>query len=174
MGEIKQINIKNRTYYFYNDIINLDEFDESKIKVDKKSFNDIDMYHLGYEYKKKITECNEINSVNPLYLRITDMKGQFKKGKNDNVLYLIIFGDENVLRIFANIWKSIRAKIEENTGGIVQYDKDYMKIKFESNDNLPTDNIVNMHQVTIIIRSVFAQNDKFYPQLFLDDALYNI
>ena len=49
-----------------------------------------------------------------------------------------------------------------------------MKIKFESNDNLPTCNIVDMHQVTIIIRRVFAQNGKFYPQLFLDDALYNI
>ena len=73
-----------------------------------------------------------MNSVNPLYLRITDMKGQFKKGKSDNVWYLIIFGDENVLRIFANIWKSIRGKIEENTGGIVQYDKDYMKIKCET------------------------------------------
>ena len=69
----------------------------------------------------------------------------------------------NVLRKLANIWKSIRAKIEENTGGIVQYDKDYMKIKFESNDNLPIDNIINMHQVTIIIRSGFAQNGKFYP-----------
>ena len=69
---------------------------------------------------------------------------------------------------------STRAKIEENKGGIVQYDKDYMKIKFKSNDNLPTDNIVNMHQVTIIIRSVFAQNGKFYPQLFLDDALYEL
>ena len=63
MREIKQINIKNRTYYFYN-IINLDEFDGSKIKVDKNFFNDIDIYYLGYEYKKKITECNEINSVN--------------------------------------------------------------------------------------------------------------
>ena len=115
-----------------------------------------------------------MNSVNPLYLRITDMKDQFKKGKSDNVWYLIIFGDENVLRIFANIWKSIRAKLEKNASGIVQYDKDYMKIKFESNDNLPTDNIVNMHQVTIIIRSVFAQNGKFYPQLFLDDALYEL
>ena len=102
------------------------------------------------------------------------MKGQFKKGKVDNVWYLIIFGDADILRTFSNIWKSIRATIEENTGGIVQYDKDDMKIKFESNDNLPTDNIVKMHQVTIIIRSVFAQNRKFYPQLFLDDALYNI
>ena len=49
MGEIKQINIKNRTYYFYNDIINLDKFDGSKIKVDKKSFNDINIYYRGYE-----------------------------------------------------------------------------------------------------------------------------
>ena len=174
MRELKQINIKNQTYYFYNDIINLDEFNGSKIKVDKKNFNDINIYYLGYEYKKKITECNEINSVNPLYLRIIDMKGQFKKGKGDNVWYLIIYGDADVFRNFANIWKSIKAKIEENTGGIVQYDKDYMKIKFESNDNLPIDNIVNMHQVTIIIRSVFAQNDKFYSQLFLDDALYKL
>ena len=102
------------------------------------------------------------------------MKGQFKKGKGDNVWYLIIFGDADVLRKFANIWKSIRAKIEENTGGIAQYDKDYMKIKFKSNNNLPTDNIVNMHQVTLIIRSVFAQNGKFYPKLFLDDALYEV
>ena len=78
-----------------------------------------------------------------------------------------------VFNNFANICKSIRAKIEENTGGIVQYDKDYIKIKLESNDNLPTDN-VSMHQVAIIIRSVFAQNSKFYTQLFLDDALYEL
>ena len=54
MGELKQINIKNRTYYFYNDVINLDESDGSKIKVDKKNFDDIDIYYLGYEYKRKM------------------------------------------------------------------------------------------------------------------------
>ena len=171
MGEIKQINIKNRTYYFYNDIINLDEFDESKIK---KMLDNIDIYYLGYECKNKITECNEINSVNPLYLRIKDKKVQFKEGKSDNVWYLIIFSDADVLRKFANIWKSITAKIEENAGGIVQYDQDYMRIKFESNDNFSTNNIVNMHLVTIIIRRAFAQNGKFYPQLFLEDALYEL
>ena len=46
-----------------------------------------------------------------------------------------------------------------------------MKIKFESNDNLPTDSIVNIRLVTLIIRSGFDQNGKFYPQLFLDNAL---
>ena len=103
MGELKQINIKNRSYYFYNDITDFDEFDESKIKVDKKDFNDIDIYYLGYEYKKKNTECNVINSVNSLYLRIKDIKGQFKKGKDDNVWCLIISGDADILRKFANI-----------------------------------------------------------------------
>ena len=49
-----------------------------------------------------------------------------------------------------------------------------MKIKFDSSDNLPTDNTVNMHQVTIIIGSIFAQNGQFYPQLFLDDALFEL
>ena len=48
-----------------------------------------------------------------------------------------------------------------------------MKIKFESNDNWPIDNTINMHLLTIII-SVFAQNDKFYPQLFLDDAFHEL
>ena len=85
MRKTKQINIKNRTYYFYNDIRNFNEFDGSKIKVDRNFFNDIDTYYLGYGYKKKNVECNEINSLNSLYLRPKDMKGQFKKGKGDNV-----------------------------------------------------------------------------------------
>ena len=162
MGELKQINIKNRTYYFYNDIIDLDEFDGSKIKVDKKYFNDIDIYYLGYEHKKKISECNLINSVNPLYLRIADTNGQFKKGKDD-VWYLIISGDE-----------SIKNKITEKTWDVVQYDKDYLKIKFESNNIFAADKDVNIHLATIIISAIFAQDGKYYLQLFLDDGLYKL
>ena len=145
MEGIREINIENRTYYFYNDIVNFDEFDESKINIDKKDFNDLDIYYLGYEYKKKLQ--NVINSINPLYLRIRDLRGKLKKGKDDNAWYLIIFGDADILRKFAKIWKSIRAKIEEIADDIVQYDKDYMQIKFKSNDILPRDNIINMHQV---------------------------
>ena len=63
METIKQMNIKNRTYYFYSDITNLDKFDEGRIRVDKKDFNDIDIYYLGYEHKRKISECNVINSA---------------------------------------------------------------------------------------------------------------
>ena len=48
MGKVKQINIKNRTYYFYNDQINLKDFDARLLKVDKKDYNEIDIYYIGY------------------------------------------------------------------------------------------------------------------------------
>ena len=70
MGKVKQINIKNRTYYFYNDQINLKDFDASLLKVDKKDYNEIDIYYIGYVTVKKIDNCNNISSVNPLYLII--------------------------------------------------------------------------------------------------------
>ena len=114
METIKQINIKNRTYYFYNNIINLGEFDGSKIKVDKKDFNGIDIYYLSYELKKKISECKVINSINPLYLRIMNMNGQFEKGKND-AWYLIISGDDDVFKRLVDIFESIKKKITEKT-----------------------------------------------------------
>ena len=170
MGITKEINIKNRTYYFYNDIIDLDEFDASKIKVDKKDFNDIDIYYLGYEHKKKISECNVINSVNPLYLRIVDIKGQFEKGKDD-AWYLVI-SDKDVYKKLVDIFESIKNKITEKTWDALEYDKDYMKIKFESNNIFSIDNDVNIYTATIIIRAIFAKDGKYYPQLFLDGGLY--
>ena len=171
MGTTKEINIKNRTYYYYNDIIDLDEFDESKIKADKRDFNDIDIYYLGYEYKKKITECNVIRSGNPLYLRIVDIKGQFEKGKDD-AWYLVISDKDDVYKKLVDIFESSKNKITEKTWDALEYDKDYMKIKFESNNVFPTDKDVNIHLSTIVIRAIFAKDGKYYPQLFLDGGLY--
>ena len=54
MGEVKQINTKNRSYYFYNDIIDLENFDARLLKIDKKSFKDIDIYYIEYITKKKL------------------------------------------------------------------------------------------------------------------------
>ena len=123
MGTTKEINIKHRTYYYYNNIIDLDEFDKSKIKVDKKGFNDIDIYYLGYEYKK-ITECNMIKSVNPLYLRIVDIKGPFEKCKDD-AWYLVISDKDDMYKKLVNIFESIKNEIIEKTWDALEYDKDY-------------------------------------------------
>ena len=70
MGEVKQINIKNRTYYFYNEMINLKDFDSNLLKIDKKHYKGINIYYIGYITIKKIDGCESIYSVNPLYLLI--------------------------------------------------------------------------------------------------------
>ena len=79
MGEIKQINIKNRTYYFYNDRIDLKDFGARLLKIDNKDYNDIDVYYIGYVTVKKIDNYNNINSLNPLYLMIDEMICHFEE-----------------------------------------------------------------------------------------------
>ena len=79
MGNIKQINIKNRTYYFFNDMINIKDFDPSLIKTDKKSYKNIGIYHIGYITIKKIRDYENINSVNPLHLMIGEVDGYIEE-----------------------------------------------------------------------------------------------
>ena len=94
MGKVKQINIKNRTYYFYNDQINLKELDVRSLKADKKDYKETDIYYIGYVTVKKITNCNNINSVNTLYLVINEMIGHFEE-KNENKYLVLDDVDEN-------------------------------------------------------------------------------
>ena len=78
-GEVKQINIKNRTYYFYNDIIDLKNFDARLLKIDKKSYKNIGTYNIGYITIKKTDDCENIYGVNPLYLRNNHANGYIEK-----------------------------------------------------------------------------------------------
>ena len=71
MGNIKQIKIKNRTYYFFNDMINIEEFDSSLLKIEKKSYKNIGIYNTEYITIKKIDDYENIYSVSPLYLIIS-------------------------------------------------------------------------------------------------------
>ena len=79
MGKIRQINIKNRTYYFYNDIIDLKKFQSNLLKIDKKSYKNISIYNIGYITIKKIDDCENIYSVNPLYLHVDHASGYIEE-----------------------------------------------------------------------------------------------
>ena len=79
MGKVKWIEIKNRTYYIYSDIINIKEFNPRLLKKDKKSYKDIDIYYIGYMRIKKIGGCENIYGVNPLYLITGKIDGHIKK-----------------------------------------------------------------------------------------------
>ena len=75
MGEVKQINIKNRSYYFYNDMINLKNFEPNVLKIDKKSYKNIGIYNIGYIAIKKIDDYESIYSLNSLYLQFNHENG---------------------------------------------------------------------------------------------------
>ena len=79
MGKVKQIEIKNRTYYFYNDMINLKNFKSNLLKIDKKYYKGIGIYYIGYITIKKIGECENIHRVNALYLLANHASGKIVK-----------------------------------------------------------------------------------------------
>ena len=115
-----------------------------------------------------------IYSVNPLYLRINNAGGYIEE-KNGNKYLIFNSADENkeVLKKYASVWDVIKNKIKAINGDKENgYGKDYMEIKFNSDNDLPLNKPLKFHAMTIIIRSVFSEDGKFYPQLFLNDALY--
>ena len=167
MGNIKQINIKNRTYHFLNDIINIEEFDSNLLKIDKKSYKDIDIYYIGYITIKKIGDYENIYSVNPLYLIIGKVDGHIEE--NNGNKYLVFDSiDENkeVLKKYTERWDGTKNEIETINGSKKgEYGKDFTKIKFNTYDNLPLNKLLKLHMLTIVLRRIFEEDGKFYPQL---------
>ena len=107
---------------------------------------------------------------------ISELDG-FINEKNGNKYLNITLTDSNndVLIKYTEVWNGIKNQIKKiNNDSIVEYDKDYMKIKLDSDDNLPLRKVPKLHAVIIIIRSVFERDGKYYPQIFLDDALVDL
>ena len=173
MDKTKQINIKN--WNFYNDIIDLENFDAELLKIDKKSYKDINIYNIGYVTKKKIGNCMNINSVNPLYLGITRVNGYIEE-KDSNKYLVFDSTDENkeLLKNYNDVFNGIRDKIGEINNNECDYEKDYMKIKFNTDDGLPLNKSLKFRLMTITIRHVIEEDGKFYLQVFLDDTLYEL
>ena len=175
MGSTKEINIKNRTYHFYNDIIDLKTFDSNSLKVDIKTYKDLDIFNTGYVTIKKIDCSYDVNSTNPLYLRINNSSGYIKEINKDKYL---IFDDTNknkeLLEIYDDVFTGIMSKIKKIDDDWLEYTKGYKKIIFNSDDNLPLNKQLKFHTVTVSIRYVFSEDNKLYPQVFLDEALYSL
>ena len=112
MGVIKQINIKNRTYYFYNNIIDLKDFDAGLLKFDKKSYKDIGIYNIGYITKKKIDDCKNINSVNHLCLTITHANGYIEeKGMNKYLVFDSSDENKELIKKYNDVLMELEIKL---------------------------------------------------------------
>ena len=126
MGAVKQLDIINRTYYFYNDIIYLKSFKSNLLKIDKKSYKAIGIYNIGYITTKKNGDCENICSVNLLYLRITHTSGYIEE-INENKYLIFDSTDENqeLLKKYNDVFNGIMGKIKEVSNDECDYEKDY-------------------------------------------------
>ena len=139
----------------------------------KKLYKDIGIYNIGFITKKKIDDCKNINSVNPLYLNITHENG-YNEEKGVNKYLVFDSTDENneLIKKYNDVFNGIRDKIKEINSNERDYEKDYLKIKFWW--WLTINKSLKFTLMTVTIRCAFEENGKLYPQVFLDDTLYEL
>ena len=131
-----------------------------------------DAYYIGYITKNP--QWN-VNSVNPLYLMINKIKGHFEEVDGDK--YLIISSENgDIMQKYQELFDGIKEFIKRinDYSCPIKYDDNYMKINFNTNDNIILNKIICFPTITIIIGSVTQKDGKYYPQLFLDDCLYEV
>ena len=118
--------------------MNIKNFDPALLKLDKKSSIGANIYYIGYVTKKP--EYN-INSVNPLHLVIGEIDGFIEE--EDGRKYIALTGSNSeVLNKYAEVWRGIKDQIKKINGSVGEYDKDDMKIKFDSEDNLSLNTVL--------------------------------
>ena len=122
---VKDIEMKNHTYYLFDDIININDFGWNNNKIHQKSYKIILIYYIGYvTIKKDLRIC----SANPLYLIFGKVNGYFEE-INGNELIALVPTNESKKK-YGEIWSKIRDLIRTTTKNY--YDEKYIKVKFNS------------------------------------------
>ena len=176
MVNIKQTNITNRTYYLVNDMINIEHSDSSLLKIGKKSYRNIDIYYIEYMKIKSISDYKSINSVNPLSFIIGEVDGYIEEKNGNKYLTFASAGkNKEVITKYKKLSDEIKYLNKTISGDKTdKYEKYFMKIKFNSDDNLPLNKILKLHMLTVIVRLDFQDDGQYYRQVFLDEFLYKL
>ena len=108
-------------------------------------------------------------------MRIDNASGYIEEMNEDK--YLVFddtYKNKKLLKRYDDVFNGIINKIKKTDGDWLEYSKDYMKIKFNSDDNLSLNKPLKFYNMTVTIRCVFGENNKLYSQVFLDDGLYSL
>ena len=133
-------------------------------------YKEIDSYYyIGHITIKKFGGCENIHSVNPLYLVIHSATIHFKE-KNEEKYLILDSTDKQEI-----VLSGIRSEIKTLIGGKnLFYKKNYAKIGINTDDNLPLNKPLKFPTLTIIIRCLLQEREKLYPQIYLDECLYEL
>ena len=163
---IKSLVIKNQSYYYWYDIIFIDDFNIKFFKIAKReSRAGIDIYYIGYVVNKLEYD---ISSVKPLYLSVESLLGSVEKIDRSNDRYLVI--DKSIIEVI-NVFNTLREYIENKA--ILDKIDGFNEIRFSSDIDLPLGTLIQFKILTIIIRCIIKKDGKYYPEIYLDECMYN-
>ena len=110
-----------------------------------------------------------------MYLLIGKVIGHIEENNwNQCLVFYSLDKNKEVLKTYKELWNGIKNKIEIINDGECKYGKDFTKIKFDTDDDLPLNKPLNLHMLTIIVRFVFEDEGKFYSQVYLEEYLYEL
>ena len=142
------INIKNRLFTLFAKTVNIFDFNSKRLSIQKVGSGETCIYYIDF-------------GKDPIYLVIDDLKGYFEEN-DDNKYLTMIFMSKSQKMMYTRTWKEIKKLINE-VDEFSNYGKDYDVISFDTDDILSLNSIINIYSMTIIFRSVFKDNNKFYP-----------
>ena len=165
---IESLKIKNLSYYYWNDIVYINDFDIKYLKINKRESRvGIDIYYIGYVlYKLEYIT----NSVVPLYLNVKSLLGSAEEITGSSDRYLVIDKSSiEVINVFNIIKEYMKNTVIKNNP--IKIDG-FDKIRFSSNIDLPLGKLIEFKVLTIIIKCIIKKIDKYYPEIYLDECLY--
>ena len=152
---VKDISMKSHIYYFFDDIINIKEFDPNNIKLRENSYKNILIYYIAYVTIKD-SKYVKINSVNPLYLMFNKMNGYFEEINGNNYLTLFATNDsKDRIKNYEELWIKITDLITLVTKKADDYDEKFIKIKLDSDDILSLNKMIKISVMVIVVRAIF-------------------
>ena len=170
---IKQLVLKKRSYYFFNNSVLLKDFDETKLKIVKHDCVDRYVYHIDY--------VKNINNVNPLYLIITEFYGYIEEHEGRKYLNIAPTGMNNdVLSEYEKMWDGILEQVRKINDCAYIFEKDYYETKVGSvkcdddkdNIDLPLDKLIKFNAVTISNRLLMEKDNRLFLESYLEECLY--
>ena len=165
--DIEPLQIKNKYYYDWDDIIIHDfNFDIGLIKIFKRESKiAVNIFYIGY--KPDIDD-----TITSFYFFVDHLFGFMEQIEGSNDRYLVVrTNNEIIINIFNKLWKFIENKIisDDSNNKI----KEYYKLRFDSDLYLPLDKLIEFHSLTINVSCVIEKDNEYYPEIYLDACLYN-
>ena len=168
--DIESLKIKTRTNYNWDDIFYINDFDSNLLEVIKRESRiGANTYYIGYVLNPNY-DCN---TTNPLHFVINRLISYIEEIEESNDKYLVVtksMRNKKTIHSFDTIWSNIEHKINPNNFN--DKIKDYDKLKFNSDIDLPTDTLIEFRSLIINVSCVIEKDGKYYPEIYLDECLY--